>query len=451
VTKDGQVVAPSDPAPGRSVDAAGPRAGAPDQRTGATVQADGDHPAGDASRPVVRRGRLRGLLRATPRPVRHLVRLGILLLIIEYLVLPQIAGTRKAIHLLGAVNGGWLALGVVLEALALVAYSQLTRAVLPPSSDPGLATVLRIQLTTLSVSHCVPGGSAAGSSLGYRLFTNSGAGGPEVGFAMATQSLGSAVVLNTIFWVALVVSIPVWGLSPLYASAAIVGVIVVGAFTALLLLLTRGEDRAVNLLNRLARHLPRVDERSLERLFRRMADRVRQLAAEPRLLVRAVAWAAANWLLDAASLLVFVGAFGHWVNPDALLVSYGLANVLAAIPITPGGLGVVETVLTSTLVGFGTPRGIAILGVLGYRLFNFWAPIPIGGVTYLSLQVRPGETDLKSREARRRARREALSRFVEVVGTSQQQHLEAPVDVGAEEGAPENGATEDAAREVGSP
>ena len=93
----------------------------------------------------------------------------------------------------------------------------------------------------------------------------------------------------------------------------------------------------------------------------------------------------ANWLLDAASLEVFVGAFGHWVNPDGLLVAYGLAYVLAALPITPGGLGVVEATLTSLLVGFGTPRGVAALGVVTYRLINFWLPIPLGGVAYISL------------------------------------------------------------------
>lgn len=361
------------------------------------------------------RGRWRRSFDAIPRPVRHLLRLGAVLLIVEYLVLPQIAGTRKALHLLGDVSLGWLILGLVLEALALVAYAQLTRAVLPHTDDPGLGTVLRIQLTSLSVSHCVPGGTAAGSSLGYRLMTNAGAGRSAVGFAMATQSLGSAVVLNAILWVALVVSIPIWGFSPVYATAALVGAVLVGAFTLLVLLFTRGEERAVGVVTRVAKRIPKVDEAVLVRLFRQMAARVRQLADEPRQLAKAVAWAAANWLLDAASLFVFVGAFGHWVNPDGLLVSYGLANVLAAIPITPGGLGVVETVLSSTLVGFGTPRGVAILGVLAYRLVNFWAPIPVGGLTYLSLQVSPGATSEEARQARSDRRREALMAYFEVV------------------------------------
>ena len=75
---------------------------------------------------------------------------------------------------------------------------------------------------------------------------------------------------------------------------------------------------------------------------------------------RAIGWAAANWLLDAASLWVFVAAFGHVVSPVDLLMAYGLANILAAIPLTPGGLGVVELVLVSTITGFGPTAGQAV-------------------------------------------------------------------------------------------
>ncbi|MHB1088502.1 MAG: lysylphosphatidylglycerol synthase transmembrane domain-containing protein, partial [Acidimicrobiales bacterium] len=71
-----------------------------------------------------------------------------------------------------------------------------------------------------------------------------------------------------------------------------------------------------------------------------------------------------------------------------LLVAYGLANIFAAIPITPAGLGVIEGLLIPTLQGFGVPYSQAILAVLAYRLVNFWIPIPIGGVAYASLQWR---------------------------------------------------------------
>jgi hypothetical protein len=87
---------------------------------------------------------------------------------------------------------------------------------------------------------------------------------------------------------------------------------------------------------------------------------------------------------------VFLFAFGYRAGIDGLLVSYGLANVLAAIPVTPGGLGVVEAVLTASLVAFGAPHSEALLGVISYRLVNFWLPIPLGAAAYLSLRLDPG-------------------------------------------------------------
>ena len=78
-------------------------------------------------------------------------------------------------------------------------------------------------MSTKALANIVPGGSAAGSALGYRLLTLSGVAGPDAGFALATAGLGSAVVLNLIFWIALLVSIPLRGVNPLYVTAAIAG------------------------------------------------------------------------------------------------------------------------------------------------------------------------------------------------------------------------------------
>jgi hypothetical protein len=70
-----------------------------------------------------------------------------------------------------------------------------------------------------------------------------------------------------------------------------------------------------------------------------------------------------------------------------LIVAYGVVGVLAAIPITPGGLGVVETALPSLLVTFGAPAGAAGAAVLAWRLVQFWMPIPLGGLSYASLRL----------------------------------------------------------------
>jgi uncharacterized protein (TIRG00374 family) len=138
----------------------------------------------------------------------------------------------------------------------------------------------------------------------------------------------------------------------------------------------------------LAQRLPFVNPETVAELLQKLADRVRVLLRDRALLRHAIIWAAANWLLDAASLWVFLFAFGRAVLPVDLLVAYGLANILAVIPLTPGGLGVVEGVLIPTLVGFHVPKTTAILGVIGWRLINFWLPIPVGGAAYLSLRWR---------------------------------------------------------------
>ncbi|MGH9065750.1 MAG: lysylphosphatidylglycerol synthase transmembrane domain-containing protein, partial [Acidimicrobiales bacterium] len=328
-------------------------------------------------------------------------------LVVEYLVLPQLAGAHKDLHLISSINLWYALLGVVLEAAALVAYAALTRAVLPRGS-PSLPRLLRIDLSSLAVSHVLPGGTAGGTGVGYRLLTEAGVKGTDAGFGVATQGIGSAVVLNVILWLALIVSIPLQGFNPLYATAALVGVLLFAAFAALVLLLTRGEEHATRILRTLAARVPYVQEEAVTTVVRRLAARLRELGSDRRLLLRAVCWAAANWLLDAASLWVFLLAFHHATGPVALLVAYGLANVLAALPLTPGGLGIVEGVLIPILVAFGSTRGIVILGVISYRLVNFWLPIPVGALAYLSLRLEPG--------ASRRRRAEELERLAEEAG-----------------------------------
>src|SRR5690606_32868569 len=107
---------------------------------------------------------------------------------------------------------------------------------------------------------------------------------------------------------------------------------------------------------------------------------------QPELVRRGVIWATANWALDAAALWVFLRAFGASVDPVILMVAFGIAQVAAAIPITPGGLGVVETALPAALTGFGVPGTTAVAGVLCWRFAQFWLPIPLGGLAFLSLR-----------------------------------------------------------------
>ncbi|HZD00857.1 MAG TPA: YbhN family protein [Actinomycetes bacterium] len=323
--------------------------------------------------------------------------------VVIHFLAPQIAGVHRALYRLGQVKVLWLLLAVALEVASILAYTMLTRSVLVHSKPPRFDVLLRTQLSTLAVNHVVPGGAAAGGALGYRLLTEAGLSGTDAAFALATQSAGSAVVLNLLLWIGLVASIPLHGYNPLYGTAGVLGAVLIAGFAAVVVLLMRGEERALRALRATAARLPVLDPDRVVEITRRVADRLRTLVADRPLVGRAVGWAAANWLLDAASLWVFVGAFGHWVRFDDLIVAFALANVLAVLPITPSGLGVVEFVLTSTLVGFGTPRDIALLGVISYRVLNFWLPIPLGGLAYLSLRAERGARERGSEQLRQLA------------------------------------------------
>ena len=310
-------------------------------------------------------------------------------LIVVYFLILNIPGLRNAGEQLREVKPGLLVLGLVLELLALFCYPLMTRAALGPVGHHMTALHLfRIQLSTRALSSLVPGGSAAGSALGYRMMVASGVPGPDAGFALATAGLASAVVLNFILWAGLIVSIPLRGVNPVYGTAAIAGIILMGIAVAIIFGLIEGQERSEKILRSVARRL-RLNEDRAGEAVRHIGGRMQELAADRALLRRLVFWASANWLIDAAALWVFLRAFGGSVPLDGLIVAFGLANVLAAIPITPGGLGIVEGTYVPVLVGFGLPRATAVVGVVSYRIAQYWLPILIGGVCYLSLRIGP--------------------------------------------------------------
>jgi len=208
-------------------------------------------------------------------------------------------------------------------------------------------------------------------------------------------------VLNLILWVGLVGSILGGSYNPLYATAALVGVLLLGGFSAVVVLLMRGEQGAAGVMRTVARRVPLLDEESVHRFVLRLASRLQTLVADRRRLVRGLLWDVSFWLCSAASLWVFLLAFGYRAGIDGLIVAFGLAYVLAAIPITPAGLGVVEATMIALLTFFGADRGVATLGVVSYRLVNFWLPIPLGALAYLSLQVEQETTEGRRRLAER--------------------------------------------------
>ena len=178
-----------------------------------------------------------------PRNVKITLMVLFLFFVGEYILLPELASARREFHQLSHLNFLWLILGALLEVAALVAYAELTHTVLSPGA-PDRFRIFRINMWALAVSHVLPGGTVPGTAASYRLLTDSGVSGSTAAFGLATQGIGSAVVLNLIFWLSLLISIPLQGYNPLYGFAAILGVLLIAIFGAVVFLLTRGEKQA---------------------------------------------------------------------------------------------------------------------------------------------------------------------------------------------------------------
>jgi uncharacterized protein (TIRG00374 family) len=114
--------------------------------------------------------------------------------------------------------------------------------------------------------------------------------------------------------------------------------------------------------------------------------RMRSVAPTPQGWAKVLSWGTGSWLLDCACLLFSFLAVGAGVPWQGLLLAYCAGQLAVNLPVTPGGLGVVEGSLMVALVAFGGAKAATVAAVLVYRVLSFWIPLPVGGLCYLGLR-----------------------------------------------------------------
>lgn len=115
----------------------------------------------------------------------------------------------------------------------------------------------------------------------------------------------------------------------------------------------------------------------------------RKFSGQPREVLRLGALAFGYWGFDVLCMMLVFAALGVLASPFVLFAGYGVATVLALVPLTPGGIGVFETTMLAILALLDVGAEAA-LPILGYRLFNFWMPIPLAAVFYPTLHANDG-------------------------------------------------------------
>jgi uncharacterized membrane protein YbhN (UPF0104 family) len=308
-----------------------------------------------------------------------------------YLLLPAAAGLGDTWERLSRGSPWWLAAAAALEVMSFASYMAYFRAVFAPLSPAvDWRASYRITMAGVMATRVLAVAGAGGIALTAWALRATGLRRRDVAAGIATFF----VILYGIFMAALVVfglglhagvfaGPDPWALTVL--PAAFGGLVIV----TVILIAARSRD-----LDRVASRLGASSGRPRAR---------RWLAAVPATISSGVRGALAlvrrgdpgllgapGWFaFDIAVLWACLSAFGEPPSIPVLIAAYFVGMIANTLPV-PGGIGAVDGGIIGALIGFGVEPGLAIVGVLSYRVFSFWLPIVPGAVAYVQLLRRGG-------------------------------------------------------------
>jgi uncharacterized protein (TIRG00374 family) len=334
--------------------------------------------AGTERRPAVR------LLR---RVLPGLLSLAVVVVVFWYF-LPQFTSISDVWASVRAMT--WLEIGLlVLVALwNLATYWLVMVATMPGLTYPQAAVVTQ---ATTSVSNAVPGGAAIGTALSYTMYSSWGFSRSRSSVSLLVSGVWNNFAKLGMPVLALALLALQGDLSAGRLVAALAGLGGLVVALVLFALLLRSEETA----RRIGVMAGRATS-ALLRLIRRPPVHGWELATV-KFRDRTVRLLRARWLsitfttlISHASLYLIllvalraVGVSDDQVGWAEVLAVFSFARLLTAIPITPGGLGVVEVALITGLAGAGGPRAEVAAAVLTFRALTYVLPIPLGAVAYL--------------------------------------------------------------------
>lgn len=292
----------------------------------------------------------------------------------------------SAAAVLRTVAFGVMALAMALQALAVLTLPFVYRAAVTAVGTPlGYRQSLQLSMGAFTLSRVLPGGGAAGAVWAARRLQR---------FGVPLATAGTAVILEGVLAMATLGVIVTAGTVAALLRGHVSGTTVAAAMAVALAFLISGwacvavlqSERARSSVFALATRLVPAATERLQRWHDALADLRRDLPGV-RQLLPVVGWSTVNWIAEIAALWTVFAGLGIHMELGVLVVGYGVANLVTALPHTPGGLGLVEAGMTGTYVALGTETSVALAGVLAYRLIAFWLPVLFGVPQYLRAPV----------------------------------------------------------------
>lgn len=329
---------------------------APADGTSATAdQATGDRPRASSGRLVA------------------WVVVGLLLTVATVGVMAVLVGPDRLRTAVTTLEPAWLLVALGIEAVALACLAQVYREVFAVTHGPlPRRAATTIALGSFSLAQVLPGGGAAGAVFAANRFARR---------SDAVTGTTSVVLFGTTTMATLGVLVSAAATGTALAAGTHGSVAVGAGIITVLMLLSLWAFRWVlarpDTRHRVVTWAARVTRRSqaVTTSWQAAVDRQAGLLTRPRRLWRIVAWSAVNWSLDIAVLGAITWAVGVRTPVLAIVVAYGVANLVNAVPLTPGGIGVVEAGIAGSLVAMGADPSSASLAAIAYRLVAHWFPI----------------------------------------------------------------------------
>lgn len=268
----------------------------------------------------------------------------------------------------------WVVIGLVAEAGSYVSFATAQRRLLAVADvDIGMGPMAVIVLVATTITNSMPAGSVLSTVFSFRQFRRRGADDTVAAWSLVAVLIAAGASLALLAAVGLGIA------GAEGASDDLVGVtaaVVVVALAGAVLLVQR--RAALWTVAKLADVLPE----QLGRLVDAGLERLATVDLSTRQMVGAIGWTGGNWVLDCGCLAAAFLAVGAPVPWHGILLAYGAGQLAANLPVTPGGLGLVEGSMTIGLVAFGGDVVSTAIAVLVYRVMSFWLELPLGWVVW---------------------------------------------------------------------
>ena len=363
------------------------------------VTAQGSSPGGGAAgagkpAPVAAKAAAIDAAQARPLSWKTLVKRALVIAVAGvtiYILLPEIIAVFGSWPRLSTLNPAWFTVALGCEVASFVCNFALQRLALRTRA---WFPVVTAGLAGNAVTDSLPGGDAAGAAVQFSMLATAGFDTDDAIGGLTAFSLigiGGLLALPIFALPTIVAGAPV---SPGLVHTALLGIAAFAVFAAFGAIILRADwplgfagrtaQRGWNWITRGRRPpVTGLDQRLLSE-----RDTIRAVLG--RKWWQAVLLTAGRLGLDYGCLLAALRATGANPRPSLVLLAYSAAGILALLPLTPGGLGIVEASLSGLLVLAGVRASYALLATLAYRVISYWLALLAGPPAYLLFRHRYG-------------------------------------------------------------